>query len=673
MSNPLLSTFDQVPFDQIKNEHFLPAITALIEQTKQEVAAIANQTEPPTFLNTVVAMERTGEQLNRASAVFYNLNGAETNPVLQQIAQEVSPLLAAFKNDLLLNEQLFKRVKAVYDNRTNLELTPEDAMLLDKQYKGFARNGANLSKEEQQTLRELDAKLSKLTLQFGENVLAATNAYQLHITANEDLKGLPESVVEAAAQEAKNKQLDGWVFTLDYPSYVPFMTYAQSRALRKELSMAFGARSFQGDKNDNQENVLTIARLRHERAQLLGYESHAHYVLEERMAKTPEAVNDFLNDLLQKALPAAKDEFVRLETFAKELDGIDRLEKWDGAYYSEKLKQKLFQIDDEALKPYFELNQVLKGVFTVSRELFGLTFTEVTDVAKYHSEVITYSVHNSAGDFVSLFYADFHPREGKRGGAWMTSFKSQQIKADKNERPHVSIVCNFSRPTESKPALLTFREVTTLFHEFGHALHGMLANTTYSGLSGTNVLWDFVELPSQLLENWCYEREALSLFAKHYETSEEIPMDLVKKIKEAATFNEGMQTVRQLSFGLLDMAWHSADPSEVTSVKEFENAAFSKTKLYPDTPQTCMSTSFSHIFQGGYSAGYYSYKWAEVLDADAFSYFTEHGIFNKDIATKFVNHVLSQGGTQEPMELYTQFRGKKPDPTALLKRAGLIK
>ena len=673
MSNPLLTAFDAVPFDQIKNEHFLPAIKRLIEQTKQEIDAVVKLDAAPTFLNTVVALEQTGEALNRVSGVFYNLNGAETNPELQQIAQEVSPLLAEFKNDLLLNQGLFERVKAVYDNKKNLDLSPEDAMLLDKQYKGFARNGANLSQKDQEVLRELDANLSKLTLNFGENVLAATNAYQLHLTDKDDLKGLPESVVEMAAQMAKEKSLEGWLFTLDYPSYVPFVTYADSRKLRKEIAMAFGARSFQGDKNDNQEHVLEIAGLRHKRAQLLGYESHAHYVLEERMAKTPASVTTFLNELLEKALPAAKNEFKRLEDFAKELNGIDRLEKWDGAYYGEKLKQKLYQINDEALKPFFELNKVLEGVFTVANKLFGLEFDQVNDIPKYHSEVKTYRVTDQKGAFVSLFYADFHPREGKRGGAWMTSFKSQQIKDGQNLRPHVSIVCNFSRPTQSKPALLTFNEVTTLFHEFGHALHGMLANTQYSGLSGTSVFWDFVELPSQLLENWCYEQEALSLFAKHYESQEVIPIQLVKRLKEAATFNEGIQTVRQISFGLLDMAWHSADPSAVKSVKEFENAAFAKTKLYPDTPETCMSTAFSHIFQGGYSAGYYSYKWAEVLDADAFSYFLEKGIFNKEVATSFKETVLSQGGTIEPMQLYTSFRGKKPNPDALLKRAGLIK
>ena len=453
--------------------------------------------------------------------------------------------------------------------------------------------------------------------------MAETNSYELHLTNEEDLAGVPASAKEAFAAEAASRDKKGWVVTLDYPSYIPFMKYADNRELRKELSLAFGSKAFKGNEYDNQKNVIEIVNLRHERAQLLGYDTHAHFVLEERMAQTPAKVKDFLNELLEKAKPAAEREFAQLENFAKTQDGIDALQKWDGSYYSEKLKKELFNLDDEQLKPYFKLENVINGVFEVATRLFGLQFEQVTDVDVYHKDVKTYRVTDVDSNYISLFYADFHPRKGKRGGAWMTSFKGQKIENGVNERPHISNVCNFTPSTPSKPSLLTFNEVTTLFHEFGHGLHGMLANTTYPSLSGTSVYWDFVELPSQVLENWCYEKEALELFATHYETGEVIPMELVQKIKDAATFQEGMQTLRQLSFGLLDMSWHGQDPSNITDVKAFEKEAFGNTALYPDTPETCMSTAFAHIFQGGYSSGYYSYKWAEVLHADAFEYFKD--------------------------------------------------
>ncbi|MGB5554701.1 MAG: M3 family metallopeptidase, partial [Flavobacteriaceae bacterium] len=602
-----------------------------------------------------------------------NLNSAETNEEIQKIAQEVSPLLSEFANDITLNADLFARVKAVYEQKDTLNLSVEQTTLLDKKYKSFSRNGANLPDDKKKRLREIDAESSKLKLKFGENILAETNKYQKHLTDEADLDGLPEGEKEAAAQMAiaKGKE-EGWMITLDYPSYIPFMKYAKNRALRKELALAFGSKGFHNDALDNQENVLKIAKLRHERAQLLGYKTHAHFVLEERMAETPEKVHAFLNEILEKAKPAAEREFKQLEDFAKELDGIDRLEKWDGSYYSEKLKQKLFSLDDEQLKPYFKLENVIAGVFQVAEKLFDLHFEEVFNVEKYHDDVKTFKVYDAEMNFVSLFYADFHPRAGKRGGAWMTSFKSQWKKDGENVRPHISNVCNFTPSTKSKPSLLTFNEVTTLFHEFGHGLHGMLANTTYPSLSGTSVYWDFVELPSQVMENWCYEKEALKLFAKHYETGEVIPMELVEKIKESATFQEGLATLRQLSFGLLDMSWHGADPSEITDVKAHETKAFEGTDLYPETAETCMSVAFSHIFQGGYSSGYYSYKWAEVLDADAFAYFKEKGIFNKAVATKFKEHVLSKGGTENPMELYKRFRGAEPKVEALLERAGLL-
>lgn len=671
--NPLLQSYNTAPFSKIENKHFLPAITKLIEETKAEIDAITSNSDAPTFENTIEALEFSGEKLDRATSIFFNLNSAETNDEIQKLAQEISPMLTEFGNDMLLNEALFERVKAVYNQKDTLDLNEEQQMLLDKKYKGFSRNGANLSEEKKKKLRKIDTELSKLKLTFGENVLAETNKFELHITDEKDLSGLPEGVIEAASQTAEEKGKEGWVFTLDYPSYVPFLTYADNRELRKKMAIAFGAKGFNNDEFDNQKNVLQIAQLRHKRANLLGYKSHAHFVLEERMAETPEKVKSFLNELLEKAKPAAKKEFEELTAFAKELDGIDHLEKWDGAYYSEKLKQKLFNLDDEKLKPYFELKNVINGVFTVAQKLYGLHFKEVQNIDKYHPEVKTYEVKDDEGELVALFYADFHPRAGKRNGAWMTSYKPQQTKNGTNDRPHVSNVCNFTKPTASKPSLLTFNEVTTLFHEFGHALHGMLANTQYPSLSGTSVYWDFVELPSQILENWCYEKETLELFATHYKTGEVIPMEYVEKIKESATFLEGMATLRQLSFGMLDMAWHSQDPSGIKNVKAFEVAAFEDTQLYPDVKENCMSTSFSHIFQGGYSAGYYSYKWAEVLDADAFAYFQQEGIFSKKVADKFKNFVLSQGGTMDPMELYIKFRGQKPDPEALLKRAGLLK
>ena len=659
------------PFSQIKIEDYQPAFETTIAEARAEIDAIITNTEAPTFENTIEALDFAGQALDRLSSIFFNLNSAETCDEMQKIAQEVSPLLTAFGNDITLNEDLFKRVKAVHEQKASLNLTPEQSTLLDKKYKSFTRNGALLSEDKKEILREIDKNLAKLKLTFGENVLAETNSYKLHISNEADLQGLPDGAKEMARSLAKADDLDGWLFTLDFPSYLPFVTYIDNRELRKEMAIAAGKKAFQENDYDNQENVKNIVKLRHQRAQLLGYSSHAHFVLEERMAQNPEKVQSFLNDLLEKAKPAAEKEFAELTAFAAALDGLEQLEKWDGAYYSEKLKQKLFSLDDEILKPYFQLENVLQGAFTVAEKLFGITFKEVFDIDKYHADVQTFEVLDFEGQLVAVFYADFFPRKGKRNGAWMTSFKPQYIKNGVNERPHVSIVCNFTPPTESKPSLLTFNEVTTLFHEFGHALHGMLANTTYPSLSGTSVYWDFVELPSQIMENWCYEPEALALFAKHYQTGEIIPQQYVDKIKESASFLEGIATLRQLSFGILDMAYH-AKAQTIDNVKAFEKAAMGNTALYPDVAENCMSVSFSHIFQGGYSSGYYSYKWAEVLDADAFAYFQEKGIFDKEVATKFKDNVLSKGGTELPMELYKRFRGQEPKPEALLKRAGLI-
>ncbi|HEU4790675.1 MAG TPA: M3 family metallopeptidase [Flavobacterium sp.] len=674
--NILLQKFgtklDTAPFSKIKNEDYLPAFQEAIDLAKAEIDAIVDNAENPTFQNTIEALSFSGDTLDRISNIFFNLNSAETSDEMQKIAQDVSPLLSEFGNDVRLNAALFAKVKTVYEQMDSLNLNPEQTTLLDKQYKSFSRNGANLPEDKKNQLREIDKELSKLSLKFGENLLAETNAFELHLTDEKDLAGLPEGTIEAARSLAKAQEKEGWIFTLDHPSYIPFVTYADNRELRKKISIAFGARCFQNNEFDNQEIVLKIAKLRFERANLLGYKTHAHFVLEERMAESPEKVLSFSNDLLAKAKPAAQKEFAQLSAFAKESDGIEQLEKWDGAYYAEKLKQQLFNLDDEKLKPYFQLEKVLNGAFTIAEKLYGLTFTEVFDIDKYHEEVTTYEVTDKNKELVAVFYADFFPRKGKRNGAWMTSFKSQYIKDGKNERPHISNVCNFTKPTETKPSLLTFNEVTTLFHEFGHGLHGMLANTTYPNLSGTSVYWDFVELPSQIMENWCYEPEALALFAHHYETGEVIPQEYVQKIKESASFQEGMATMRQLSFGLLDMGWHGQDPTNITDIKTFETEQFTSTQLYPDVAENAMSTAFSHIFQGGYSSGYYSYKWAEVLDADAFDYFLEEGIFNTEVAEKFKENVLSKGGTEHPMILYKRFRGQEPKPDALLKRAGLL-
>jgi len=676
MNNPLLEIFNTpfgtAPFSKIKNSHFKPAFIEGIKIAKQEIDDISENKDAPTFKNTLEALEFTGEKLDRISSIFFNLNSAETNDEIQKIAQEVSPLLTEFSNDVRLNEKLFKRVHQIYTTKEELNLTEEQDTLLTKKYKSFVRNGANLSDNDKIELRKIDTELSKLTLKFGENVLAETNSFELHLKNEEQLKGLPESAIEAAEMLAKQKNKEGWIFTLDYPSYIPFMTYIIDRKLRKEMAIAFGAKAFSDNKHDNKNTILNIVNLRYKRARLLGYNSHAHFVLEERMAETPDNVHEFLEDLLTKAKPAAENEFKTLTRFAKK-DGINKLEKWDSAFYSEKLKKELFDLEEEQLKPYFKLENVIEGVFQISNKLYNLNFEEIFSIDTYHEDVRTFKVTDSSNNFIAILYADFFPREGKRNGAWMTSYKEQWVKEGKNSRPHISIVCNFTKPTKTKPSLLTFNEVTTLFHEFGHALHGMLANTTYPSLSGTNVFWDFVELPSQLLENWCYEKDALSLFAKHFETNKPIPMDFIEKIKKSSNFLEGMQTLRQLSFGLLDMKWHSKDPSDIKNVKEFELEAFSDTQLFPDVHENCMSTSFSHIFQGGYSSGYYSYKWAEVLDADAFALFLEHGIFNKETAEKFKTYILSQGGTKKPMDLYINFRGQKPTNIALLKRAGLLK
>ncbi len=675
MKNPLLeqfnTPFESIPFSKIKSEDYKPAFEEAVKMARKEIQDIIENKEKPSFENTIEAMELSGEILNQTSHAFFNLLHAETNEILQETAQYISPILSEFSNDIRLNPLLFDKIKKVFEERKDIDLTTEQNRLLEKTYLSFARNGANLPDDKKEKLRSIDMKLSKLSLDFGNNVLAETNDYVLHLTDENDLKGLPDYVIEQAKKEAESRDKDGWIITLQAPSYVPFMTYADNRELRKELSIAYGKRSFQDNEFNNEEIVKEIVKLRLERANLLGYKTHADFVLEESMAKSPEIVNEFLDDLLKKSKSFGVKEVEELKAFAKEWDGIEDFQRWDHSYYAEKLKKEKFNFSEEELKPYFSLDNVIKGVFTISNKLFGLTFTEISNVDKYHEDVKVYEVLDDKNEHLALLYADFFPRAGKKAGAWMTSFRGQSKLHGKLKRPHISIVCNFTKSTDSKPSLLTFNEVTTLFHEFGHALHGILANTVYQSLSGTNVYRDFVELPSQFMENFCFEREALELFAKHYETGEIIPQELIDKVRKASNYMEAYQTVRQLSFGILDMAYHSQTDLEVNDVSQFENKAFEPTDLYPITEGTNMSVSFSHIFNGGYSSGYYSYKWSEVLDADAFDYFKENGIFNAEIAKKFKT-LLEKGGSVDPMKLYKEFRGKEPNSQALLKRAGLI-
>ena len=670
MKNPLLvdfsTPFATLPFEQIKTADFLPAIEHEIDATLKEIELICTNPAEPTFENTLVAIEKSGAKLGIISGALFNLNSSETSTELQEITQKAAPLLTKLQNDIRLNAVLFERIKTVFEGNTDA-LSTEQKTLLEKEYKSFVRNGALLKEEAKITLREIDQQLAKLSLNFGEHVLADTNAFSLHIRNEDELRGLPQSAISMAKQMAEAKNLDGWLFTLDYPSYVPFMTYAENRELRQQMSKAFGQRGFQQNENNNEETILSIVQLKHQRASLLGYESHAAFVLEERMAKDEETVVAFLNDLKEKSYPKAKEEWEEILEYGKDRLGYTEVNKWDTSFISEKIKQERFAFNEEELKPYFSLPKVLKGLFKIVEKLYGLSFEINPKVEVYHPDVLTYEVKKN-GKFHAVLYADFHPREGKRNGAWMTSYRSQS----KDQRPHISIVCNFSPSTKDTPALLSFNEVTTLFHEFGHALHGMLANTTYGALSGTSVSWDFVELPSQVLENWCYQPEALALFAQHYLTDELIPQSYIEKIVKAGQFQQGLQTLRQLSFGFLDLSWHGKNGPSITSVKEHETRIIQPFQFSEDSPESCMSTAFSHIFQGGYSAGYYSYKWAEVLDADAFELFLENGIFDTKTAQSFHDNILSKGGTEHPMKLYKRFRGKEPNPEALLKRAGLV-
>ncbi len=665
-----------VPFDKIKNEHYEPAMLEGIKLHEAEIEAIINNPEAPTFANTIVAYEKSGKFLDRVTTVFGNLRSAETNDDLQKIAQKMIPLLSEHSNNVSLNEKLFQRVKAVYKQKSKLSLTIEQAKLLDDIYDGFVRRGANLQGEARNKYRELSKKLSTLTLQFGENNLKETNNFQLVLTQKEQLAGLPEGIVEAAAQTAREKGVEGWVITLHAPSYVPFMTYASNRELRKELYMAYNTKCTKDNEFNTLDIVKDLVNTRMQIAQLLGYKSYADYTLKERMAESSKNVYKLLDQLLDAYTPTAKAEYNEVQELARSTQGKEfRLMPWDWSYYSDQLKNKKFSLNDEMLRPYFELSNVKEGVFGLATRLYGITFRKNSEIPVYHPDVDAYEVLDKDGSFLAVLYTDFHPRAGKRAGAWMTSFKGQWIddQTGENSRPHITLVMNFTKPTESKPALLTFDEVNTFLHEFGHGLHGIFANTHYESLSGTSVYRDFVELPSQIMENFAVEKDFLSTFAKHYQTGEIIPDTLVQRIIDSSNFNVAYACLRQVSFGLLDMGWYTRTTPFTGDVKAYEQKAWEKAQILPVVEGTCMSAQFSHIFAGGYSAGYYSYKWAEVLDADAFSLFMQKGIFNQEVAQSFRNNILSKGGTEHPMTLYKRFRGQEPSIDALLIRNGIKK
>mgnify|MGYP002621734767 FL=1 len=676
--NPFFSNYNTphgtVPFHLIKLEHFEPAIREGIKQQLTEIDAITALTDEPTFENTIEAFEKSGRLLERATTVFENLMSAETNDEMQELAKTLTPLLSEHANNISLNQTLFQRVKAVYEKRATLNLTTEQRKLLEDTYVGFARNGANLEDKDKETFRTLTDQLSLLTLQFSENLLKETNDYQLHITDEEQLAGLPESSKAAALEAAHEKGLEGWVFTLHAPSYMPFMMYAQKRELRQELYMVYNTKCTHENGVNNFEIVKQLVNLRLQLAQLLGYKTYADYKLEHRMAENAANVYKLLEELLEAFTPTALKEVEAVKAIAKELDGDDfELMPWDWSYYSHKLKERIFQFDSEQLRPYFELGNVIQGVFGLATRLYGITFKENKEIPVYHPDVKAYEVFDKDGSYLAVLLTDFHPRSGKQGGAWMTSYKGQwkDPQTGENSRPHVSLVMNFSKPTKEKPALLTFGEVETFLHEFGHSLHEIFANTTYQSLSGTNVYWDFVEMPSQFMENFATQKEFLHTFARHYQTGELIPDDLVQRVIDSSNFNVAYACLRQLSFGLLDMAWYTRTTPFEGDVISYEREAWKRAQILPQADGTCMSVQFSHIFAGGYSAGYYSYKWAEVLDADAFALFKKKGIFNQEVAASLRENVLSRGGTEHPMTLYKRFRGQSPTIDALLIRNGI--
>lgn len=677
MDNPLLQEFTTLhktpPFHLINDSHYLPAFKEAIKTGRSEINSIINNSEDATFENTIEELEKSGKDLARISSVFFNINSAETSDSIQEIARKVSPLLSEYSNDIALNEKLFSRVKKVYDNKKKLKLTPEQSMLLENTYKSFTRQGALLNEADKTEYRKISSELSNLSLAFGENTLAETNAYKLHVTDKKDLSGIPEQFVEAAQMLAKQEEKEGWIFTLHAPSYIPFMKYADNRGLRKEIFIAYSSRGNNNNENDNKEIIKRTTELRLAKAKLLGFDNYADYVLENRMAETTQNVLSFLNDLLEKSLPFAKNDIKEVEKYAHKLGLKGELQLWDYSYYAEKLKISKFDLSDEMTRPYFQLEKVKDGIFDLSNKLFGITFKRNYDIPTYHPDVEVYEVFESDSTLLSVLYLDFFPRNSKQGGAWMTSFRDQYKDGSNNIIPLISLVCNFTPPSANRPSLLTFNEVTTFLHEFGHGLHGMFSDIKYQSLSGTSVYRDFVELPSQLLENWATEKEWLNGVARHYQTDEVIPSELVDKIIASSQYQSGYFTIRQLGFGFTDMAWHTITAPFTGDVIEFEKEATSDTNLFPNIDNIGMSPAFGHIFDGGYAAGYYGYKWAEVLDADAFSLFKERGIYDKTTAASFRHNILSKGGTEHPMKLYIAYKGSEPTNEALLIRSGLVK
>jgi peptidyl-dipeptidase Dcp len=678
--NPFFTTYntphETVPFDKITIDDFEPAIMKGIEEEDKVIEAIVNNPQAATFENTIEALENSGELLQKVTEVFFNLISAETTDEMDELAQKLSPILSEHENNITLNEKLFERVKTVYEHTNKDELTKEQGMLLQSCYDSFVRNGANLNEEDKQTYRQLTSELGVLSLQFSQNKLKDQNAFTLHITNETDLEGLPESAIDAAKEEAKSRNLEGWVFTLQAPSYGPFLTYSAKRELRQQMYMAYNTICTHDNENNNIDIVKQIVNHHREIAQLLGYKTYADYTLVKRMAQNSETVYNLLQQLLVAYKPTAEKEVEEVKQLAREMTGNEAfdLQPWDFAYYSNKLKERDYQINSEMLRPYFELSNVKKGVFGLATKLYGISFQLNQDIPVYHPDVEAYEVFDKDGTFLAVLYCDFHPRKSKKSGAWMTSYKEQWTeKNGKNSRPHVSVTMNLTKPTAEKPSLLTLSEVETFLHEFGHSLHGMFANTTYRSLSGTNVYWDFVELPSQFMENYAIEKEFLNTFAFHYQTGERLPDELIEKIVRSKNFNVAYACLRQLSFGLLDMAYYTQEKEFDADVKEFEKEAWKETQLLPQVPEAFMTVQFSHIMAGGYSAGYYSYKWAEVLDADAFSLFQQNGIFDTATAQSFRDNVLSKGGTEPPMDLYVRFRGQKPSIDALLKRNGIRK
>lgn len=676
MENPFLNPYNTphatVPFDKITLADYEPAIREGMRQEDEEIKAITENPEEPTFDNTVVALERSGGLLDRVTTVMFNLMSAETCDELDAIGEKLMPELSEHSNNIRLNEALFERIKYVYDRRDTLNLDPEERRLLENTYDGFVRNGANLDGKGKETFRKLSTELSTLALRFSQNHLKETNNYELELTEDQ-LEGLPDSAIEAASYAAKEKGKEGWVITLQAPSYVPFMKYSSIRELRKRLYMAYNTQCTHDNEQNNLDIVRRLVNLRMELARLLGYTDYADYVLRKRMAEDDKHVYRLFDRLLEAYSPVARREVAEVEALARESEGEDfELMPWDFSYYSEKLRKRKFNFDEENLRPYFELDRVKAGVFGLATRLYGITFKENKDIPVYHPDVQAYEVYDRDGSYLAVLYTDFHPRTGKRSGAWMTSYKEQWTEADGTDsRPHVSVTMNFTKPSAGKPALLTFDEVTTFLHEFGHALHGMFARTRFKSMSGTNVYWDFVELPSQIMENFAVESEFLHTFARHYQTDEGIPTEWVKRIVDASNFNVAYACLRQVGFGLLDMAWYTRHTPFEGDVRAYEREAWQRAQILPQVEGTCMSVQFGHIMSGGYAAGYYSYKWAEVLDADAFSVFKAKGIFNTEVARSFRDHILSKGGTEHPMVLYKRFRGQEPTIDALLERNGI--